>query len=259
MSAPTPPAPTPPVPGARPTRQDLLRALTRPRAGRRQVAVAVLCGLLAFAVVTQVHSNAGTNALASARQDDLVGILNDLAARGDRLRGEIADLQATERQLASGTGQTTAALDAARQRAQTLGILAGTLPAAGPGIVLTVTDPKGSVHADVLVDALQELRNAGAEAIQLGPVRVVASTYLTDAPGGGIIADGTLLSPPYRFFAIGDPRTLAAAMAIPGGVLDTVDRQSAAHAAVAQTQALTIRVLRPLSQARYARPAQSGG
>lgn len=233
-----------------PTGRDLLRALLRPRVGRGQVAVAVLCGLLAFALVTQVHSNAGAGAIGTARQDDLLGILNDLTARGDRLRSEIVGLQETEQRLASSSDQTSTALDEARQRAQTLGILAGTVPATGPGIVLSVADPRSSVHADVLVDALQELRNAGAEVIQLGPVRVVASTYITDRDGGGVVVDGTPLDPPYRFLVIGDPRTLSAAMAIPGGVLDTVSRQAGAHANVAQTQVITIRALRPLSDGR---------
>lgn len=250
-----PPAPRP---EAQPTLRGTLRAVGRLRVGRGQIAVAALCGLLAFALVTQVHSASGQVAITTARQDDLLGILNDLSARGDRLRSEISGLQATEQKLASGSGQTTAALEEARRRAETLGILAGTVPATGPGIVLSIDDPRRSVRPDVLVDALQELRNAGAEVIQLGPVRVVASTYIIDEDGGGIVVDGTPVSPPYRFLVIGDPRTLAAAMAIPGGVLDTVARQSGAHASVAQSRVITVSALQPLTTDRYARPTPSG-
>lgn len=230
------------------------RALLR-RPTRGQSVVAALCGLLAFALVTQVQATSDTSGLAAARPDDLLAILSDLDSRSERLRSEIADLQETERSLASGSGQNAAALEAARTRANTLGILTGTIPAVGPGIVLTVDDPRGEVRADVLVDALQELRDAGAEAIQLSGIRVVASTALVDRPGG-IEVGGRQISSPYRFAVIGDPRTLAAALAIPGGVVDTVDRRSGAHTTVVRSPRVSITALRVLVEPRYARPAR---
>jgi uncharacterized protein YlxW (UPF0749 family) len=230
------------------------RALGR-RPSSGQSAVAALCGLLAFALVTQVQATSDTSGLAAARPDDLLAILSDLDSRSERLRSEITELQETERSLASGSGQTAAALEAARTRADTLGILTGTVPAVGPGVVLTVDDPRGEVRADVLVDALQELRDAGAEAIQLSGVRVVASTALVDRPGG-IDVGGRQISSPYRFAVIGDPRTLAAALAIPGGVVDTVDRRPGARATVTRSPRLSITALRVLVEPRYARPAR---
>ncbi len=110
-------------------------------------------------------------------------------------------------------------------------MLAGTVPARGPGLLLTITDPDGRITADVLLDALEELRAAGAEAVQLeGPVdlsvdgaeasvgdsvRVVASTALVDGGDGGVVVDGRALCPPYRFVVVGDPATLASALAHP--------------------------------------------
>ena len=229
-------------------------ALTR-RPSRAQVAIAALCGLLAFGLVTQVHATSATGGLATARPDDLLGILSDLGNRADRLRGDIADLQQSEQRLRSGSGDAQAALREARARTRTLGILTGTVAARGPGIVLTVADPRGQVHADVLVDALQELRDAGAEAIQLSGVRVVASTSIVDDSGGGVDVDGTRVTAPYRFAVIGDSRTLAGALGIPGGVVDTVDGQPGASATVVTSPRVTITALRALHAPRYARPA----
>ncbi|HMC70232.1 MAG TPA: hypothetical protein VKJ07_13840, partial [Mycobacteriales bacterium] len=75
---------TPPSHGAR------LLASLRSRPTRGQFAVAALCGLLAFALVTQVHATANGGGLQAARVDDLLGILSDLDNRGDRLRAEIS-------------------------------------------------------------------------------------------------------------------------------------------------------------------------
>ena len=237
-------------------RRRLLEAL-RSRPTRGQFAVAALCGLLAFALVTQVHATASGGGLQSARVDDLLGILSDLDNRGDRLRAEIDDLQSREQRLRSGSGQTAAAVREARDRLRVLGVLTGTMAARGPGVVLVIDDPRGRVRADVVVDAIEELRDAGAEAMQLSGVRVVATTSVVDAGGGGFVVDGHHISPPYRLAAIGDRRTLAGALGIPGGVLDTVDGQSGAHASVVPSPVVTVSALRPLQQPRYARPTSS--
>jgi uncharacterized protein YlxW (UPF0749 family) len=218
------------------------------------VAIAALCGLLAFGLVTQAHLTASGGALASTRASDLVGILADLESRADRLRPQVADLQQTAANLANGSTRDAAALAEAKQRAETLGILTGTLAARGPGIVLVVTDPRRSAKADTLLDAVEELRDAGAEALQLSGVRVVASTALLDDPAGGVDVDGQRVVAPYRLVAIGDPRTLAGALTIPGGVVDTVDAQPGATALITQSPAVTVAALRPLDAPRYARP-----
>ncbi|HET7406106.1 MAG TPA: DUF881 domain-containing protein [Mycobacteriales bacterium] len=226
------------------------RALVRLRATRAQAIVALLCGLLGFALVTQVHTHESSGGLAAARQEDLIGILNDLSAREDRLRTEIDGLETSRARLLSGSDQRQAALEEAQRRAQTLGIVAGTIAAQGPGIVLTIDDPKRTVGSDVLLDAMEELRDAGAETMQVGSVRVVASTYFTQG-ADGMAADGQPLQAPYRFIVIGDPRTLAAAMTIPGGVIDTVAAAGGgAKAAVASSNHLVVSALRPPQRAR---------
>lgn len=236
----------------------LLRLL-RPRLRRVDLLVALLLGVLGFAAAVQVRSTQVDGVLASARTQDLVVILDELDARDARLRREVADLSAARDRL-TGTGGDEAALAEARRRTQLLGVLAGTLPASGPGVVLTVEDPNRSVRAAVLLDALEELRAAGAEAVQFegasdgGPtaVRVVAGTDLQDAADGAVQVDGTLLRPPYRYTVIGDAGTLASSLGIPGGVLATVARVGGS-ARVEQSAALVVGALRPLETPRYAR------
>ncbi len=226
----------------------------RPLRLRARLLIAGLCALVGFGFVTQVRSTSRDAGLGTARQEDLVRILDDLTGQTDRLRQEVAALEQTRDQLESGQGGSAAALAEARRRAQTLGILAGTVPATGPGIRLTVTDPERSVQADVLLDTLQELRDAGAEAIQIGPVRAVTSTHLVDS-GPGIEVDGQLLEPPYRFTAIGDPATLTSALGIPGGIVDTVAELPGADTQIERFPRLTVSALRPIETPRYARPA----
>lgn len=238
-----------------------LRRVLGLRARRVDLLVAVLLLALGFALAVQVRSTRGDSVLTNARQEDLVQILDELSNRSDRLRSEVDTLTATERRLSTGSGASEAALAEARRRTQLLGVLAGTLPAAGPGVFVRITDPRGAVSASVLLDALEELRNAGAEAVQLegtaqdGRVRaqrLVAQSYLSDSPHG-VVVDGVTLSAPYRFVVIGDASTLAGAMAIPGGVEDAV-RQAGGSAVVTRVAQLRVTALRPLQAPRYARP-----
>ena len=235
-----------------------LRGVFRPRTRRVDFAVAGLLLVLGFALVVQVRSTRTTGPLTNARQEDLVQILDELGNRSARLRQEIEGLTATREQLTSGSGASAAALAEATRRTRVLGVLAGTLPATGPGVVITINDPDTKVSASVLLDALEELRNAGAEAVQLSgadlktSVRVVAQTALADDPEG-VVVDGTLLRAPYRFTVVGDPGTLAGALGIPGGIEDVVGNQGGS-VDIARPARVTVGALRVLSTPRYARP-----
>ncbi len=205
----------------------LTAAVRTPKLTAANLIIALLIGLLGFALIAQVHSNSNESTLANDRPDDLVRILSDLDARRDRLSTEISSLQATVRQLNSGAQSRQAALDAAAKRANELGILGGTLPATGPGLVIDlIPASKQQISADRVLDTVEELRGAGAEAMQINgtgssAVRIVASTYFTDATGG-IDVDGQIIGGTLTMTAIGDPQTMQAALSIAGGVVDSV-------------------------------------
>ena len=215
--------------------------------------VAVLCALLGFAVVLQVQRTAAGDNLETARPDDLVQILDGLQRREDDLNAEIGELQATLAKLQRNGASSAEALAEAQRQAQALGVMTGTAPATGPGVTITIADPQGHIPPEVMLDALQELRNAGAEAFQLGDVRIGVDSAFTGS-AGAIALDGKQLTAPYTITAIGDPPTLAAALAIPGGVFDNV-RRSGGTMDVAQSDKVVIDALRTPRAPQYAKPA----
>lgn len=217
--------------------------------------VALLCGVLGFALVTSAHTNRSTTGLSAARQDDLVRILDGLTGQADRLHQQADTLSASVAQLQGGRDAAAAALADAQRQVDALGILAGTTAAHGTGIVVTIADPQHKLRSDTLLDAVEELRDAGAEAIQLGPVRVVAATAFTDA-GSGILAAGIPVPAPYVLTAIGDAHTLNDALRIPGGVVDSVAQEGAA-ATIASPPTVAVTALRAPSADRYARAIAS--
>lgn len=229
-----------------------IRKALRFRPSRAHFVVGLLCMALGFAFAVQVRSTQ-SDALAGARTSDLVRILDDLSEQRQRLSAEAARLQSTLDELNTGVDQAGAARAAARERLATLGILAGTVPAAGPGIILTVADPEGGVKAADLLDVVQELRDAGAEAMQINNVRVIGNSSFIDS-ASGIVIDEVVVAPTYEVRAIGDPDTMASALAIPGGVLEGL-QEAAARPSVTQSPDIVVDVLKPVPSAEYARPA----
>ena len=228
-----------------------LGAALRPRASRSQVLAGVLCAALGFALVVQVQQSA-SDQLSSARQEDLVRLLDEVTDRAQQLGDEVSGLEATRDELESGSGQARSALELAEQRAESEGILSGRLPAQGPGVRVTIQDPNGALKASQMFNVLEELRNAGAEVVELNGVRLVTSTWFEDE-GGAIVVDGTALSSPYEWTVVGDPETMDRALEIPGGALATV-RTAGAEASTALEDEVKITAVAPPQEPEYAQP-----
>lgn len=234
----------------------LLARAMAPRANRSQLIAGVLCALLGFALVVQVRQN-DESALSGLRQSELVRILDETTERGDQLRREVAELRGERDDLESGSDRHAAAIDSLRRSAITQGILSGRLPAQGPGVQVTLLDPDDGLQPVTMLNMLEELRNAGAEAIQLNDQRVTASSSFTGARGR-VLLDGVELRAPYVWLAIGDPSTLSIALQIPGGAMATV-RGTGATGTVDERDEVSITALRRLPDPSYATPAPPDG
>ena len=218
----------------------------------------VLCLLLGIAIVIQAHQTESGDSLVTARPADLLVLLGSLQQREAALNTEVAELQRTLASLqASGTSDQ-AAIDNARARLAALSILIGTVATTGPGVTIAIDDPATGVATETLLDVINELRAAGAEAIEVESgnraIRVGVDTWVVGAPGS-LVIDGLTLASPYSVLAIGDPPTLAAAMNIPGGAVDSVERVGATIT-VQQSEHVDITTLRQPKPRQYAQPVK---
>lgn len=226
----------------------------RGRPGRGQLIVAGLVGVLGFAFAVQLGVAGDDGAYAGARRGDLVNLFDSLDTAKDRTDRQVQELQSTLAELQDDSTATRAALEQARAEAETLAILSGAVAASGPGVVITISDPQESLSSSVLLDAVQELRDAGAEVIEINDqVRVVAQTYFVD-DGGQISADGIPIAPPYVIEAIGEPSTLGTAAGFPGGLRDVVESLEGT-VEIEERDVVEITALSVRREADYARPA----
>lgn len=194
------------------------------RPSRAQAVVAVLLAVVGFALVTQVRSTAAQDEYAGYQEQDLVDVLTGLSVAAERAESELTQLRAARDDLLTDSRSRQAALERVREEATDLAILAGAVPVTGPGLRLTLTEESGRLQVEDLVDTVQELRTAYAEAIELDDtVRVVAQTPFRDAVGG-IEVDGVELSAPYVLEVVGDPAALRGALTFAEGPLELLDR-----------------------------------
>jgi len=218
----------------------------------------VLCLLLGAAIATQVHQTNTGDSLDTARPADLLVLLDSLRQREATLSTEVADLQRSLNALQASGSSDQAAIQNAQARLAALSILIGTVGATGPGVTVRIEDRGPGVAPQAMLDVLDELRAAGAEAIQISDaqqaVRAGVDTWIVGAPGA-LTVDSKSLTPPYSIVAIGDAPTLAAAMNIPGGAVDSVKRVGGTMT-VQQSDKVDITALRQPKPRQYAQPVK---
>lgn len=182
---------------------------------RSQLAIAAVAFVLGLLVVVQLRTQTGGSALQGKSAQDLTNLIGSVSTENDRLRSEVTSLQNQLEELradrangATSIGQIQS--DLGRIRAWT-----GLDPVAGRGVTITVSGEIDSAGVD---DLLNELRNAGAEAMAIEDIRVIARTTVSGVPGS-LDVDGFLLRDPFTIRAIGRPETLVGSLTRAGGII----------------------------------------
>lgn len=209
----------------------------------RPVAVMVAAAAAGFFLVSRFGGGEDLETrLRAASEADLARILSGLTSEADSLREEISTLRLQLRDLETSTERGESAEEAASSRLAALSVLAGTVPVEGPGIVLTVTDEANRLDYEQFVDIVQELRDAGAEAVAVNGLRVGAASAFSGEEGR-VLLDARPLKGPYRIEAIGSPETLEGGLEIPGGVMDTLSSISQVTASLGRRSTLQLPAL----------------
>ncbi|HJP82226.1 MAG TPA: DUF881 domain-containing protein [Fimbriimonadaceae bacterium] len=143
-------------------------------------------------------------------------------------QAEVAKLRTENTKLQNAMASQTSSTKALNDSLQEAKRLAGLTDLEGPGIRVELRDSKKPASAifpgDLIihdVDVLKvvnELWNAGAEAITVNNHRVVGGTSFR-CVGSVILVDDVRIATPIVIRAIGDPNTLTGALELPEGVL----------------------------------------
>jgi len=102
-------------------------------------------------------------------------------------------------------------------------VLLGTTDVHGEGIVININDGNDLIHQEDIVILLDELKNAGAEAISVNEQRIISNTYVY-CDGSVILIDGVKIGNPFVIKAIGDSETIYGAITRNKGYVATLTK-----------------------------------
>ena len=182
---------------------------------RNQVTIATVCFILGLLVIVQLRAQTVGSPLAQLSSQDLTVLVANLNGRNDQLRREVANLERDLDTLTTDEARGEISIDDLRAELGRVRAYAGLDPVVGSGVTVTINGP---IDAAGLEDLVNELRNAGAEAIAVGGVRVVPGLALVDV-AGDVTLDGTPLADPIDLAAIGAPDKLTGSLTRSGGVI----------------------------------------
>lgn len=232
------------------------RAMIKP--GKAQLIAAVMLFLVGLGAVMQIRANSADDTYRNLNREQLFILLDGLGQKSKQYEAEIADLEQKRKDLVSGADRSKNAREQLEQNLEKASILAGTVPAQGPGIRMTIEDPQNKVDGDVMLSAVEELRDAGAEVIEINnSIRVVASTWFAGS-GDQLVADGQPITRPITISVIGDPHSLEEASRFRGGIVSEITGpQIGGTVEISQLSRLVISSLHRAEPNQYARPASS--
>ncbi len=182
---------------------------------RNQVTIAAVAFVLGLLVVVQLKTQASGAAFAGLSSQELTVLVANLNDRNDDLRGEIATLERELATLSTNTQRGEVSVDELRADLRRVRLYAGIDPATGPGVVITI---RGPIDGTGVEDLVNELRNAGAEAMAVDTVRLVPGVVTVGA-AGAVTVDGVPLTDSFELSAIGAPDKLTGSLTRSGGII----------------------------------------
>ena len=185
------------------------------RRRRNQVTIAAVAFALGLLVVIQLRTQASGAAFAGLSSQDLTVLVANLNARNDQLRGEVATLDRELTTLDSNKQRGDASIDELRADLQRVRLYAGNEGANGVGVSIVIHGP---IDGSALEDLVNELRNAGAEAMAMGGIRLVPGVVAIGGPGK-VTLDGQAVGDPVELDAIGPPDKLTGSLTRSGGLI----------------------------------------
>ena len=192
------------------------------------IAIGIVCIVLAAALTVQIRTMQGENSAVSQAfaNSELKDTLLEWKEKSENAE---KDLEESIKKLEKLRDTSTANGNSSEEKQEELkkyNQILGLTDVTGEGIVMTVTDSAQSstaidmnnliIHDSDLRSLVNELSNAGAEAISINDERIVSTTAITCA-GNVILINGNKVGSPFIIKAIGNQASLYGAITRAGG------------------------------------------
>lgn len=196
----------------------------------------VMCLLLTVAIIIQYKTIQDSNKVVGATGSN-TELKSEVLAWKEKYDEAYKNLAKAEKELEKerqSASQKDSSSSELERDLKIANAIIGNIDVEGKGIVITVADNENVtsstigalenisnylIHDTDLLKIVNELKNAGAEAISINDERITSLTSIT-CDGNVILINGNKMSSPFTIKAIGSKEGLLGAIQRPGGYLD---------------------------------------
>lgn len=187
------------------------------------IAIGTICFLIVFMLCIQLKTinKIDVDELEAMREDELRTLLAEWKEKYNETNEELENINSKIDEYNNKLESDEESGELLKQDLESAELLAGLTNVEGTGIIITITDNnEEKITSTDLLDLINELSFAGAEAISIDDQRIVATTDIVDV-NEFIVVNGQRITSPYTIKAIGDVTYLQSALNIKGGYIDT--------------------------------------
>lgn len=200
---------------------------------RIAIILGLMCLVLTIAICIQINTIEDANKTVGKTMTSNDGLRDEVLKWRDRYNNSYKQLQKLETELEDTRNQAIANDDGdikKQEELKNVNKLLGFTEVKGAGVVITLDDNREVsedkllnvgdvlVHEADLVEIINALYNAGADAISINNQRIVSTTEIR-CDGNIVRINGKMIGVPMTIKAIGFPERMYTSMLIPGGQL----------------------------------------
>jgi uncharacterized protein YlxW (UPF0749 family) len=216
---------------------------------KSQLGLGLICLILGLMISFQFKVTNNPQSLLNGRKiEDTAQNLEDLKKQRDELLHQVQEYQKKVDAYEKNAASVSETAGKMKDELDRLRILAGLTDVEGQGIIITITPivdvttrQTSQVYYKDLIDVVNELNSAGAEAISINDERYVSRTQIREAGSVIKINDGKFdPTQPFVIKAIGDPKILEGAFKMPGSPVEVIEKLSGCKVDIASSQNIKI-------------------
>lgn len=234
---------------------------------RGKVAFGIVCALFGLILAVQIKTvrvTPGGGILSPQRAQKVASELKLLRNEKDRLIQELAELEGRLKEYEYSEADENLLIKNLNDDLEKYQVLAGYRSVEGPGVVVSIEDvvfEPGEAsfimyNYEILLELVNKLNAAGAEAISINDQRYVATTefYLSS---NKIFINGIPTAQPYVIKAIGDAEALEASLNMRFGIIDNLKQEERVKVSVRKENPIVIKRNTKITDFRFAEPIGS--
>lgn len=192
----------------------------------RNIAITLVCIILGIMLAWQYKSinyNQTVTNFQNKRAEELMGDLIQLQKNNMELKTRLQELIEENRAYENARAGDDKITNNLKKQLEDARVFAGLTDVKGRGVIVTLDKNEFVNVEDIdILNVINELRAAGAQAISVNEERVVATSEVRQA-GRYIMVNGTRMEAPFVIKAISDPDKLERSLKIIGGVIENLE------------------------------------